>query len=321
MRFDMRAPDHDRAGDLYAAALDMATWGEANGCTGLSVSEHHVSPDGYLPSPLVLAAALAARTSHVPISVGALLLNYYDPVKLAEDMAVLDTISRGRVVYVIGLGYREEEYELFGVEFRRRGRIMDEKLAVLRHLLAGEEVEYQGRRVRITPRPVTPGGPFLMYGGHSVAAARRAGRLGMAFLGEANVPGLEEAYQAAAEEAGVPAGMCILPPPQATYSLFVAEDVDAAWASYGPHLLHDARMYEGWMGDDHPAATKSSARTVEELRAEGGNYRIVTPDEAVAMVRSGQDLALQPLSGGLPPELAWESLRTIETRVLPALRG
>jgi hypothetical protein len=80
-------------------------------------------------------------------------------------------------------------------------------------------------------------------------------------------------------------------------------------------------MYEGWMGDSHPAATKSSARTVEELRAEGGNYRIVTPEEAVAMVRSGQDLALQPLSGGLPPELAWESLRTIETRVLPALRG
>jgi alkanesulfonate monooxygenase SsuD/methylene tetrahydromethanopterin reductase-like flavin-dependent oxidoreductase (luciferase family) len=321
MRFDMRAPEGtDRAG-LYAAALDMAAWGDAHGCASLTVSEHHASPDGYLPSPLVLASAMAARTTQVPITVAALLLNFYDPVRVAEDMAVLDALSRGRVVYVIGLGYRPEEYDLFGVDLRTRGRLMDTKLAVLRALLAGETVEYEGRTVRVTPLPLTPGGPFLMYGGHSPAAARRAGRLGLSFLGEASVPGLEEAYLAAAEEAGATPGMCILPPSGGALSLFVSADPDEAWSRYGSYLLHDARMYGEWLGGDHPAANRSHAGSVEELRAERGAYRIVTPEEAVAMVRGGGTLSLHPLCGGLPPDLAWESLHAIEQQVLPALGG
>ena len=97
MRFDLRAkdgPETTRA--LYAAALEMSAWGEQNGCAAIQISEHHASPDGYLPTPLLLASAVAARTERVPIQIAALLVPLHDPIELAEQMAVLDLVSGGR---------------------------------------------------------------------------------------------------------------------------------------------------------------------------------------------------------------------------------
>ena len=88
MRFDMRAPSTGApATELYAAALDMAAWGEKNGCISAVLCEHHASEDGYLPTPLMLASAMAARTTTLPIMVAVVLLPLYDPVRLAEEMA------------------------------------------------------------------------------------------------------------------------------------------------------------------------------------------------------------------------------------------
>ena len=321
LRFDMRAPASSPASttELYRAALEMADWGEEHGCLSVVISEHHQSSDGYLPSPVVLATAIAARTSSLPIVVGALLLNFYDPVKLAEDMTVLDILSGGRVTYVIGLGYRPEEYAMFGIDMAERGHVIEAKLTALRRALAGETFEFEGRRVKITPSPVTPGGPGLMYGGHSTAAARRAGRFGLDFFAEAENAGLEAAYRDGAAETGATPGSCIVPPSTNPTTVFVAEDVDRAWHQIGPSMLHDAQMYGSWFAPSHLAASKSGATTVAELRAEHGAYRIVTPDEALEMIRAGQPLALQPLCGGLPPAVAWESLQLIADRVLPAL--
>src|ERR1700741_5190895 len=107
MRFDLRrGHDTTSTSDLFAAAIEMVEWAETRGCGFVVVSEHHASADGYLPSPLLLPSAVAARTQHVHIAVAAALLPFYDPIRLAEDMAVLDHISRGRVSYVLGLGYR-----------------------------------------------------------------------------------------------------------------------------------------------------------------------------------------------------------------------
>ena len=321
LRFDMRAPETSPVppAELYRAAIEMAEWGEQHGCITVLISEHHTSPDGYLPSPLVLASAVAARTTTVPIVVGALLLNFYDPVKLAEDMAVLDIVSLGRVAYIIGLGYRPEEYAMFDVAMAGRGNAIEAKLTALRRALASETFDYDGRTVHVTPAPRTPGGPALLYGGHSLAAARRAGRFGLDFLAEGAAPGLEDAYRAGAAEAGVEPGACVIPAEASPTTVFVANDVDRAWERIGPHMLHDAQMYGEWMGAGHDAASKSTATTVDELRAEHGPYRIVTPDEAIAMIRAGQPLPMQPLCGGTSPEDAWESLHLIAERVMPAI--
>jgi alkanesulfonate monooxygenase SsuD/methylene tetrahydromethanopterin reductase-like flavin-dependent oxidoreductase (luciferase family) len=309
LRFDMRAPDGGASTtDLYRTAIEMAEWGEDNGCVSTLISEHHTSSDGYLPSPIVLATAIAARTTRTPIIVGALLLNFYDPIKLAEDMVVLDIISGGRVSYVIGLGYRPEEHAMFGVDMHTRGALMDRNLDVLRRALAGERFEHDGRTVHVTPRPVTPGGPSLAYGGHSIAAARRAGRLGLNLFAEGGSSTLVDAYNEAAHDAGVTPGFAYIPSAESPTSVFVAEDVDRGWREMGPYLMHDVAMYREWMGDNRAAASRSEANSVEELRAEHGPYRILSVDEAVAQIRTGMPLGLQPLCGGLPPELAWPSV-------------
>jgi len=85
------------------------------------ISEHHGSPDGYLPSPLVFASAVAARTKAVPIQVGALIVPLHDPIRLAEDMAVIDLLSGGRVSYVTAVGYVPDDYAMFDRSFEGRG--------------------------------------------------------------------------------------------------------------------------------------------------------------------------------------------------------
>ncbi len=319
MRFDMRAPDFGAtAADLYAAAVEMAEWGETNGCMSIVISEHHCSDDGYLPSPVVLASAIAARTTSMPIQVAAMLLPFYEPVRAAEDLAVLDIMSGGRVSYVIGLGYRDPEFEMFGVERKGRGRRAEATVDFLRRAWTGEPFEHDGRRVHVTPAPLTPGGPVLMLGGSSRAAARRAARCEMGLYAQTSELDLEAIYREACEEMGREPGFCMIPPPGIVTSAFVAEDVDEAWREMGPHLLHDARMYTEWLAGGVAAVT-TTALTVDELRAERGAYRIFSVEEAIEEVKQSGILVTQPLCGGLPPELAWKSLRLIAERVLPAV--
>jgi alkanesulfonate monooxygenase SsuD/methylene tetrahydromethanopterin reductase-like flavin-dependent oxidoreductase (luciferase family) len=317
----MRAPEGGApAADLYRAALEMAEWGEANGCLALQVSEHHVSPDGYLPAPLVLAAALAGRTRRLPIQVAALILPLHDPIELAEQMAVLDLTSGGRVSYVLAVGYREEEYAACGRDFATRGRRMDACLGALELAFRGEAFTFEGRPVRVLPRPVTPGGPLRWLGGSSPAAVRRAARFGLGMLTQGGSPSLAALYRAECERHGRAPGAFIDPPPNTVTSAFVAEDPDSAWDRLGPYLLHDARMYAAWLGASG-SVSKSAATSVAALRAENGPYRIFTPDEAVAHVRQNGLLLMQPLCGGIPPALAWEHLELVAKRVLPALRS
>ena len=153
MRFDLRAPEGGApASELYAAALEMAAFGEEQGCLAVQVSEHHGADDGYLPAPLVLAAAIAGRTRRVPIQVAALILPLHDPIELAEQMAVLDLASGGRVSYVLALGYRHAEYAMFGRDFAARGRRLEACLEALRRAWTGEAFDFEGRPVRVTPR-------------------------------------------------------------------------------------------------------------------------------------------------------------------------
>ncbi len=318
LRFDMRLSKEDGA-ELYGAALDMAQWGVQNGAAVAVVSEHHASPDGYLPVPLVLASAMAARTQSLRIQVAALLLPLHDPIELAEQMSVLDLLSRGRVSYVLGLGYRREEYAMFGRDFSRRGRRMDECIRALKAAFTGEEFEFEGRRARVLPRPVTPGGPLLLIGGNSSAAIRRAARFGLGMLTQGGDPSLEALYQEECRKAGTSPGLFINPPPGSATSAFVAEDPDRAWSEIGPYLLHDANLYAAWLGSQGRAASKSDASTVAALRQENGPYRIFTPDEAIEYVSRRGVLMLHPLCGGLPPKLAWPYLETFASQVLPKL--
>lgn len=320
MRFDMRSPAQGApTPDLYAAALDMAGWAEQRGAVAAIVCEHHGLSDGYLPAPMIFATALAARTTTLPVVVAVVVLPLYDPIRLAEEMIVLDLISHGRVSYVAAIGYREAEYEMFGTDFHRRGRIADEHLAVLLQAKTGEAFEREGQRIRLTPMPMTPGGPSVSWGGGSEPAARRAGRNGLDFFAQSGDRALKVAYEDAARAAGHEPGWCLLPPRDTPTCLFVADDLDRAWDELGPYLMHDAESYAAINQGNEGTTSLSFARSIDELRAENRSHRIVTVEEAVSLAQAGLPLPLHPLVGGLPPEIAWRYLRTVTDVVTPAL--
>jgi alkanesulfonate monooxygenase SsuD/methylene tetrahydromethanopterin reductase-like flavin-dependent oxidoreductase (luciferase family) len=316
MRFDMRTPASGAPTPaLYGAALEMCAWAETRGAIMAVLSEHHATADGHLPSPLMLASAIAARTSLLNILVAAAVLPLYHPVRLAEDMTVLDNLSKGRVHYVFGIGHRPEEYEHMGVDARRRGKIADESLQLLLKLLAGEPVEIDGRRVHVTPAPATPGGPRIMIAGGSTAAAKRAGRHGLGFIAFTDTPVLKETFEAESRAHGHEPGPAQFPDGRSPTAVFVADDVDAAWAEVGSYLLHDARMAAAYRRGDESVASITRADTVDELRSVRGPYAVVTIDDAVTQIRSGASLQLHPLCGGMPPEIAWHYLERASVAV------
>ena len=209
---------------------------------------------------------------------------------------------------------------MFGRDFRGRGQRMEECLDALRRAWTGEAFEFEGRAIRVTPTPATPGGPGLMMGGRTAVAARRAARFGLGMIAQEGHPELADIYRAECEKHGQTPGLMISPAEGSVTAGFVAEDPERAWAQIGPYLLHDARMYARWQGEEQARKAGQLAETVDELRLAGGIYRIFTPDEAVAHIRSAGLFIAQPLTGGLPPDLAWPSLELLAKEVLPRVR-
>lgn len=321
VRYDMRCPAWSSTTPeaLYATAVEQAAFVDRHGLGLVVVSEHHASPDGYLPSPLLMASAVAAVTTSTHISLAALLPTLYDPVRLAEDVAVLDLLSGGRISLTLGLGYRPEEYDLLGVPWAGRGRRLDEWIEVLLRAWSGERFEWEGRTVELRPLPVQRPHPLVLVGGSSPAAARRAARFGLGFLPTNDEPALRDAYLAECERLGHPPGIVVSPAGPAM--VHVADDPDRAWAEVGAHLLHDAQVYDSWQTDgQRTLVTGGAVDSVESLRADG-RYRIVTPEECAELVRTLGSLVLHPLIGGMPPELSWPSLQLVVDRVRPLLAG
>lgn len=320
LRFDMRlAPGGVPAHDMYRAALAMAEWADTRGCLAVVISEHHASPDGYLPSPLLMAAAVAARTGRVPIQVAALLAALRNPVQTAEELAVLDVLSGGRLSVVLGLGYRPEEFALYGIPMGERATRVEAAVDVFRRAWAGEPLSLaeEAAPVPVTPLPLTPGGPLLLLGGGTPAAARRAARLGLGMVTERSGD-LREVYAEACRAEGRRPGPFLGAGDAAVAAVFVDRDPDAAWDRIGPYLLRDAMAYAAWnAGAAKPLpGTVAGARTVDDVRR-AGRYLIVTPGEAIGRIRSGEPLVVHPLCGGTPPDLGWPTLHLLADEVLP----
>ena len=332
-RFDFRAPGAgpEERRDRYRAALDMARFADETGHHAVNLSEHHGSEDGYLPSPLIAAAAVAGVTSRVQIAVWALIAPLYDGVRLAEDLAVLDHLASGRVSVTLGLGYRPAEYALHSREWSGRGarleRQLEEMLAAWRGEPVGADPTDGTPRQRAYPPPYSRPHPLVFLGG-GAPAARRAARLGMHYQPQLDDPALTGLYRAECRAHGREPGLVVAPVPGPA-AVFCAEDPDAFWAEHGHHLLADARAYRAWQDERGPADAAGSGRssfvhsdadTVADLRAEGV-YLVATPEELVSRVRSGELglLSCHPLCGGMPIEAGWDSMRLLAERVLPEI--
>lgn len=172
---------------LYRQSLDLARAAEDADFDTFWTSEHHGLDDGYIPSPLTLLAAVAARTSRIRLACGLATAPLYHPVRLAEEAAVVDQLSEGRLTLGLGLGYSRQEYETFRIQEAGRGARLRDLLLFLRTAWAGEPFDwsgpcFQGHDLRVIPRPVQQGGVPLWLGGYAPAAVRRAAELGDGYL-------------------------------------------------------------------------------------------------------------------------------------------
>lgn len=323
LRFDLRAPAWGpmTAAEQYAACLDICEWGETCGFDTVILSEHHGVDDGFLPAPLVMAGAIAGRTRTIGINIAAVLLPLHDPVRLAEQLVVADLASGGRVSFVAGTGYRREEFEMAGVDDGHRLALLEEYVGVIRQACTGEPFAWRGRTIRVTPRSLTQPHPVIMVGGSTVKAAQRAARLRVGFFPADDNPEIAEAYAAECAAVGFAEGFCSLP--ARLGFIHIAHDPERAWEQIMPHAMHEAKSYGAWQRPGQRSAVSVYDTSTEESLRASGVYRVLTPDEAVALHDELGDhgvFMLHPLMGGLPPELAWESLRLFESDVLARIR-
>jgi alkanesulfonate monooxygenase SsuD/methylene tetrahydromethanopterin reductase-like flavin-dependent oxidoreductase (luciferase family) len=322
LRYDMRAPAFGAPiGELYAAAIEQSAWAEEHGFEVIHVAEHHGAEDGYCPSPIVLASAVAGRTSRIRIDLSAVVVPMHDAVRLAEDLAILDIVlGPGRLSVVAALGYRPHEFAMFGVEFSDRVRVFEEGLAAIKSAWAGKEFNYRGRTVKVTPTPVTPEGPPVALAGNAPASARRAARLGYGYQ-----PVTPELYDHFVQECER-VGRCSPAPFQRHRPSFlhVTHDPERDLERIAPHLMHASNVYARWALERPGAAPNGKwlgHTDVEDIRRDPDIW-IVTPEQCLARTKElapHEELQFHPLLGGLDPGLSWSGLELFAHEVLPHL--
>jgi alkanesulfonate monooxygenase SsuD/methylene tetrahydromethanopterin reductase-like flavin-dependent oxidoreductase (luciferase family) len=173
--------------EIYRQTLEQVKLAEEMNFHSAWISEHHFLADGYCPSPLVIASAMSAVTKDIKIGTGALILPLHNPIRVAEDAAVVDNICGGRLMLGVALGYRKEEFDGFGIPINQRPSRMEEGIEVIVKSWTQDRFSYEGKRYRfnnlsVTPKPVQKPHIPIYIGAFEEPAIKRAGRLGYPLL-------------------------------------------------------------------------------------------------------------------------------------------
>lgn len=306
----------------YAETLDVIVETERLGFGGAWVPEHHLSSDGYIPSPLIALSAIAARTSKMKLGSGIALAPLYDPVRFAQDCAVLDIIAGGRLEMGLAIGYRRREYAAYGVEFGKRGKIFDEWLEIASRLWAGETVDFDGQFYKVQGAQAMPPAPRgrmpLFIGGFADKAVDRVVQYGEGYIGSddvclAYVEKLKElGRDASAAKVRITGLMTV-----------VSHDPEAALEELAPHFLQVNNSYAEYFVEDKAMGRDSfTPQSLEDFKKSGA-VQVMTPDVAIAMFKGLQ--AKMPLDHymmmrppGLPAERFLHYAETFAREVLPA---
>ena len=324
-------PSGDHLENCVAETLAEAELAEACGFHGFFFGEHHQDKDGFLPSPLVVCAAVAARTKTIQIGTSVLLLPLHHPLRVAEDAVTLDIVSGGRLVLGVGLGYQEADFRAFGLEKKHRVGRFEEGVEVLRHSWGGEQFSFHGKHfdidnVSVLPRPVQRPGPPLWIGGWVSAAVDRAGRLGDALVLGPSMPlaenvALADLYRSAASKAGR------IPEVILMRDAWVGDGLNEAARVYGPEVMEAYKYY--WRNG---ATAFQGIEAEEDFQFENmWKDRIIagSPEECVAEFRRwgdavGTDYFLLRLrhahSGGPPHDEIMRAIERFGRDVIPYLQ-
>lgn len=276
-----------------AEAIREAEVAEAAGFDGCFVGEHHQDPKGFLPSPFLLLAAIAARTTRLRVGSAVVLLPLHHPYRVAEEGATLDVISGGRFILGVGAGYQPADFAPFGVAVKDRGTVMAEALQVLRQCWEQERVTFHGvhyrlERVAVTPRPVQRPRPPIWVTGWSAAGIRRAVRFGDRWFPDplqhlSVVKRWAEAYRELAAKDSVTPRIALF------RDAWVAPTRAQAFREYEPIMLPVIRYYR-----EHGAYNEQLDPVLSTAKAEDGlafermvadRLIIGSPEDCVEQIR------------------------------------
>ncbi len=320
--FDMRAPAWGTPSQiLYDQALEMAAFADRIGVDRIGLMEHHGSDDGYLPQPFVMAGGIAAVTTRVTLMLGAVILPLHDPVQIAEQIAVLDLMSNGRLNVIFGAGYVKSEFAMFEVSLGDRAKLLDQGIDTILRALAGERFEVGGRPVYVRPLPVQRPQDIVFVGGGVAASAKRAARFGVGFgpMRADLIPLYEEECRKLGREPGKYARPCHRLPG----IIMLSQDPDRTWALLEPHALHVVSEYARWAAqEDNTNSPFKGLDSVAALRA-SNMFAVWTPDELLANADKVEDhgtMVFQPLVGGFPPDEGWNNLELLKDAI-PKLKA
>ena len=325
--YDFRNPPDSPTSlpDLYAQILEQAAFVDQLGYDLIWLTEHHFVEDGYLPAFVPVAGAIAARTARVRLSTDIALLPFHHPIRLAEDLAVLDNLSGGRMELGIGMGYALHEFAAFGIPRANRVSLTEEGIEVLQRAWSGEPFSFEGKRwrfddVQVFPAPVQAGGPPLWLAAMKEPGARRAGRLGLHLLPQGNRaevldPWREELAAAGADASGRRVGIL--------RSWLVTDDPERDWPPIRAAERYKMAVYSGWLtssGDDY-AFGDADRSPIPQTWMVGG------PDEvADQLIRFVTEFGITDVVGwGAPPGVApaalVPSLERFAREVVPQVRA
>jgi probable F420-dependent oxidoreductase len=309
---------------LYQETLEQVAWADSLGFDSVWLSEHHFTDDGYLPALFPMLAALAMRTSRLRLGTAVLLAPLHHPLRLAEDAAVVDVLSGGRLELGLAPGYRAKEFALLGVPRAERGRRTEETIEVVQAAWRGRPFSYRGRCFQfedaiVTPPPLQRPHPPIWVGGSSRASAERAGRHGCHFLPDRDAPAeLYERYRAGLAANGHdPARFSIA----TTQAIYVCEDPERGWQEVKEHYRYMANRYRQWYAPTPAEPATSLLTHADELRRE--NYLVGTPamvTAAITLLRRAfpfDRLIFWARPPGLPIERSARSLELFAQQVLP----
>ncbi len=287
---------------MYNEVLRHAVEAEQMGFDGFALTEHHFWYDGYCPSLMPVLAAIARRTERITVLPLALLLPLRDPLRVAEEVAVLDLLSHGRLALGFGNGYRPEEFEGFELDRKGRGTRFSEQIEVLRAAFSGERFSHNGTYYTYTDVSLSPGPaqnphpPLWLAGGSQAATARRAGRLGISLCVTGTGQTLEQIkvlvgeYKAAAEAAGVPESQqkfgiavdTLVGETQADIDLSVEQDIVPVYA--------EQLVAFGFVREADGTPVRELPRDHPTFQFLLDSLVIGTPDQVVSRIKQFEDL-------------------------------
>jgi len=316
-------------GHYYKESLEEVTRAEALGFDSVWMEEHHSVANHYWPSPLTVLAGFATRTSRVTLGTDIAVGAFHHPVRLAEDVAMLDVMSGGRVTLGVAIGYKPDEFALYGVPLEKRGARFEEQVAVMKGLWTGERVSFKGAYYtvegRLEPAPVQKPHPPLWIGGWGDITLRRA-----ATLADNWIPGptadltrlLQGKKQFLANRAAAGRAQAITEWPL-TRDVIIADTDQEARALAEAHIMVAYRReYAG--GWRHPFIDASIATDLDKLMED--RFIIGGPDQCIAKIRRFVEaygmthLICRTFFPGMPHAHIMRELELLAKEVMPAFR-